>query len=77
MSNIRTEEKGLIELSESDLAQVAGGFGPAYAGGTFSPDTLTLNRLFTREHKFGSLDYGVGFEMPVEFSIEPNGTVHY
>ena len=74
MSN---KKQHLIELSENDLAQVAGGFGPAYAGGTFSPDTLSNYRLFSRDHMFGSLDYGFGFEMPVEVTIEPNGTVHY
>ncbi len=73
MSKIHTKEVHLMELADSDLAKVAGGFGPSHAGGTFSPDTLTLNRLFSREHRFGSLDYGFGFEMPIEFSIESNG----
>ena len=74
MSNKKLQ---LIELTEEDLTLVAGGFGPAYAGGTFSPDTLSTKRLFSRDHMFGSLDYGFGFEMPIEFTIEPNGTVHY
>ena len=74
MSN---KKRQLIDLTENELTLVAGGFGPPYAGGTFSPDTLSTKRLFSRDHMFGSLDYGFGFEMPIEFTIEPNGVAYH
>lgn len=70
---IRSKEKQLIELSDTDLSHAAGGTGPSKVGGTFSPPTLTLDRTFKRDHKLGSVEHGFGFAMPVELTFHASG----